>query len=242
MAKAFVRSTQSMHGMETVALDLLKLLKQKYDYNTLSRMTGLPVSTLNRYIKNKTIPQTQKAKKLIERVSPLINMTELIKEKALIGQDDVNIYEIVSNPSLIKIINFFIVSEFSGSKLTAIMPLDVHSIPLSAVLATTIDRRMLLLSERPLWDDDEAITLTYRIPDFVEKFKLWLPKDAVSSKDSVLMISSFLITDSLVSSAVHMLNKKGASVVGLFSIVAREQFWKKVLLPPGSRKKCLLLV
>ncbi|MCS7136731.1 MAG: helix-turn-helix domain-containing protein, partial [Nitrososphaerota archaeon] len=60
MAKAFVKSTPLIHGMETVALDLLKLLKQKYDYKTLSKMTGLPVSTLNRYIKNKTIPQTQK--------------------------------------------------------------------------------------------------------------------------------------------------------------------------------------
>jgi len=242
MVKAFLKSTPLMHGMEAVALDLLKLLKEKYDYKTLSKMTGLPVSTLNRYIKNKTMPQTQKAKRLIEKVAPLINATELIKEKALIDQEDVDIYGVVTNPSLMKIINFFIVSEFSGSKLTAIMPLDAHSVPVSAVLATTIDRRLLLLSERPLWDDEDAITLTYKVPGFVEKFKLWLPKEAISSKDSVLLLSSFLMADSLVNSIIHMLQKKGASIAGLFSIVAREQFWKKVLLPPGSRKKCLLLV
>lgn len=242
MVRTFVKSTSSMHSMETVALDLLKLLKQKYDYKMLSKMTGLPTSTLNRYIKNKTTPRSQNVKKLIEKVTSLIDMTELIKEEALISEDDVNVYEVVSNPSMLKLINFFIVNEFSGSKLTAVMPLDVYSVPLSAVLAITIDRRILLLSERPLWDDDETITLTYKIPGFVEKFKLWLPKNTVSSKDSVLMISSFLNSDSLVNSAVSMLQKRGASITGLFSIMAKEQFWRKILLPPGSRKKCLLLV
>ncbi|MCL7385616.1 MAG: helix-turn-helix domain-containing protein [Thaumarchaeota archaeon] len=242
MVKTYVKSTPLMHGMETVALDLLKLLKQKYDYKTLSKMTGLPTSTLNRYIKNKTVPRNQNVKKLIEKVAPIIDMAEIIREKALISDEDVNVYELVSNPSMLKLINFFIMNEFSGSKLTAIMPLDVHSIPLSAVSAITVDRRILLLSERPLWDDEEAITLTYKIPGFVEKFKLWLPKNVVSSKDSVLMISSFLNSDSLVNSAVSMLQKRGASVTGLFSIMAKEQLWKKVLLPPGSKKKCLLLV
>jgi len=231
-----------MHGMETVALDLLKLLKQKYDYKTLSKITGLPTSTLTRYIKNKTVPRDQNVKKLIEKIASTIDIAEIIREKVLINEEDVDVYELVSNPNMLKLINFFIINEFSGSKLTAIMPLDAHSIPLSAVSAITVDRRILLLSERPLWDDEEAITLTYKIPGFVEKFKMWLPKNVVSSKDSVLMISSFLNSDSLVNSAVSMLQKRGASITGLFSIMAKEQLWKKVLLPPGSRKKCLLLV
>ncbi|MCS7135933.1 MAG: helix-turn-helix domain-containing protein [Nitrososphaerota archaeon] len=231
-----------MRGMETVVIDLLKLLKEKHDYKTLSKMTGLPTSTLNRYIKNKTTPRPQNVKKLIEKIESRADVAELIREKALINGDDVNVYEVVSNPSLLKLINFYIVNEFSGSKLTAIMPLDVHSIPLSVVAAITIDRRLLLLSERPLWDDENAITITYKMPGFVEKFKLWLPKNIVSNKDSVLMISSFLNSDSLINSVVSMLQKKEVSVAGLFSIMAKEQLWKKVLLPPGSRKKCLLLV
>ncbi len=242
MVRTFVKSSSSIHGMETVALDLLKLLKQKYDYKTLSKMTGLPISTLNRYIKDKTIPRSQNVKKLIEKVTSLINMDELIKEKVLINEDDVNIYELASNPSLLKLINFFIVNEFSGSKLTAIMPLDAHSVPLSAISAITIDRKILLLSERPLWDDDESIMLTYKIPGFIEKFRLWLPKNVVSSKDSVLMISSFINSDSLINSAVNLLQKRGASITGLFSIMAKEQLWKKITLPPGSRKKCLLFI
>lgn len=242
MVRTFVKSTSLMHGMETVALDLLKLLKQKYDYKTLSEITGLPTPTLNRYIKNKTVPRSQNVKKIIEKVISLVDIAELIKEKVLISEDSANVYEVVSNPNMLKLINFFIVNEFSGSKLTAIMPLDVHSIPLSTVSAITTDRKILLLSERPLWDDDETITLTYKIPGFVEKFKLWLPKNTVSNKDSVLMISSFLNSDSLVNSAVNMLRNRGAFVTGLFSIMAKEQLWKKILLPPGSKKKCLLLV
>lgn len=237
-----VKAYATVHGMETIVVELLKMLKQRYDYKTLSKLTGFPISTLNRYIKNKTIPHNQNLRKLVEKISDTIDPVSLIKEMALKDGGEIDIYNVMLDPNAIKIISFSVVNEFSGSKLTAIMPLDTYCIPLSAAIATPMGRKLLILSERPLWEDDNCITLTYKIPGFVEKFKLWLPKRAISSKDSILLLSSFLMTESLVNSTANTIQKLGASVAGLFCVVADEGCWKRIQLPSGSKKRCLVLV
>jgi len=45
------------HGGESLVMDILKILKEKYDYNTLSKITGLPISTLSRYCTGKSTPK-----------------------------------------------------------------------------------------------------------------------------------------------------------------------------------------
>lgn len=229
-------------GLEAVAVDLLKLAKKQYDYKTLSKATGLPTSTLSRYITNKTFPRGEKARKLIERILPLADPPKLIRERVVVDEDVADVSGLVSDPNVLKILNVFVVNEFSGSKITTIMPLDTYSIPLATALGMAADRKIVLLSERPIWDDDEMHALTYRVPGFVGKVKLWLPKKAVTSKDSVLMLVSFLANSSLVDSVVRFLQVIKAMPTGVFAIAAREHAWSKLNLPPGIKKKCLLIV
>lgn len=243
MVKSCTSSTLQIHGMETIVVELLKMLKQRYNYKKLSELTGFPISTLNRYIKDKTIPHVRNLKKLVERISEIIDPVSLIKEIAFKEDGKViDIYNLMLDPSAIKVISFSVVNEFYGSKLTAIMPLDTYCIPLSTAIAAPTGRKLLILSERPLWDDEDCITFTYKVPGFIEKFNLCLPKKVISSKDSILLLSSFLTTESLVTSTVNTIHKLGASISGLFSVLAEEECWKRLQLPSGSKKRCLLLV
>ena len=60
-----------------------KILKKSYTYEELSKMTGLPITVLNRYVRGKVLPSTERTKELLEM---LVTFTKNSKYKTLVVQ------------------------------------------------------------------------------------------------------------------------------------------------------------
>jgi len=60
---------------------ILKLLKKSYTYEDLSKITGLPITVLNRYVRGKVLPSTKRSKELLEVLSPYLNVEEEAKKR-----------------------------------------------------------------------------------------------------------------------------------------------------------------
>jgi hypothetical protein len=77
-------------------VELLKSLKSLMDYRMLSQHTGIPVSTLTRYVTNKTLPRGRKTLELINKLLNMEDIKTLISERVVVNGEDVDISRVVA--------------------------------------------------------------------------------------------------------------------------------------------------
>ena len=244
MAKAFRKSRSFSIDLSadasTIAVDLLRVLKSRYDYKALSTITGIPVSTLTRYITGKTAPRASKAERLLKNLLENVNLAALISENA--GYNGgVDLAAVMLNPNILKIIGAHILEEFSGMKITAILPLDILSIPLASYLSTAISRPMYLLSSEPVTTDGHSIPIIFREEGRGSAKAYWLLIRRNCKSDSVLTISTQVPDPCLFNTLIEILAENRIDLGGFFAVIAEEEKLRRLKIPPGVRRSYIIL-
>ncbi len=223
-----------------ITVDLLKVLKAKYNYKKLSNLTGIPVSTLTRYLTGKTIPKGAKSKRLLKNLIANLNVSSLISE-FIKGDDAVDISKIMFNPNMIKIIGAHIINEFAGMKITSFMALDLLSIPLTAYLSTVTSRHFSLVTKEPLpTDGQESFIVTCNDSKSIWPSCYWVFFKQVRKKESILMISTKTPEYDFFNKIAESLEKRNAEIVGIFSLIGNEEDYSKLNLKPGCKRFYIL--
>ncbi|MCD6312571.1 MAG: hypothetical protein J7L79_01985 [Thaumarchaeota archaeon] len=245
MAKAFRKSRSMLVDLSTdaglVVVDLLRVLKSKYNYKALSRITGCPVSTLTRYITGKTAPRGAKAERLLRNLLNNINLPALITEGAEFDGGELDLTKIMLNPNLIKIIGAFILGEFAGMKITSILPLDFLSMPLASYLATSISRPIHLISSDPISADGHSIPLVFPDNGGGAARAYWLFMRKNCRGESVLMLSSRAPDPRFFDLLLKTLIDHKIELGGFFSVAVKEEELRALKIPPGVKRSYILI-
>ena len=245
MAKAFRKSGSMLVDLSAdaglVIVDLLRVLKSKYNYKALSRITGCPVSTLTRYITGKTSPRGAKAKRLLRNLLRNINLPVLITEEADFDGGDLDLTKIMLNPNMIKIIGAYVLGEFAGMKITSILPLDFLSVPLASYLATSISRPMHLISSEPISADGHSIPLVFSDNESGSARAYWLFVRKNCKGESVLMLSSRVPDPRFFDLLLKTLMGYKMELGGFFSVAVKEEELRKLKIPPGVKRSYILI-
>ena len=223
-----------------VIVDLLRILKSKYDYRTLSTLTGFPVSTLTRYITGRTSPKGAKAKKLLERLLNSVNVMRLIMEEGFDG-NGVDLARVMLNPSMVKIIGAHVINEFTGMKITSILSLDVLSMPLASYIASATSRPMHIVSSEPISMNGDATPIIFADGGNGSARAYWLLARKNCRSESVLAVASQTPNPYFFNALVDALRKMEMELGGFFTIVAREEDLKKLRIPPGVKRSYIVL-
>lgn len=245
MAKSFKKTRDLVIDMSfeagKVVVDLLRILKSKYDYRALSTITGFPISTLTRYVVGKTTPKRAKAERLLKNLLSNVNLTALITND--LGDPDGNpdLSKILLDPAVIKILGAHIINEFMGMKITSILPLDILSIPLATYLAAATSRHMHIVSSEPMTANGDAIPIIFLEDDHGQARACWLVLKNCGKKESVLAISSQTPNPYFFNSLIEALLKMGVELGGFFTIIAKEEDLKKMKIPPGVKRSYIIL-
>jgi len=246
MAKAFRKSRSFLVDLSADAgflvVDLLRVLKSRYDYRSLSAITGLPVSTLTRYITGKTAPRASKAERLLRNLLDNLNLTALITENVEYNGDGVDLTGVMLNPNILKIIGAYILEEFAGMKITSLLPLDLLSIPLASYLSTAISRPMHILSREPITVDDHSIPIIFRENENGEVKAYWLLIRRGCKNESVLTISAQTPDPGFFNSLLKILKEHKIELGGFFSVIVEEDKLRRLKIPPGVKRSYILAV
>ncbi|MEN2974837.1 MAG: helix-turn-helix domain-containing protein [Candidatus Caldarchaeales archaeon] len=226
--------------ISNISVDLLKVLKANYNYRKLSSLTGIPVSTLTRYLTGRTTPKGSKARKLLRDLILNVNLSSLISQ--FIRDDGtIDLPRIMFNPNMIKIMGAHAINEFAGMKITSFMSLDLLSMPLTSYLSTTTSRHFYIVSREPLSVDDGGFfILSQNKSRYVWPDSYWIFFNKVKKKEEVLMISSIIPEEEFFNKLVRVLEEKGVEIAGLFSVLGSEERLLKLDLKPGCKKSFLL--
>jgi adenine phosphoribosyltransferase len=221
-----------------MTIELLRTAKYKRNitYRELASKTGLPVTVLSRYAKGHVLPNTARAKQLWKVLTKLVGLETELRNRIKFDEEgyfdntdiigDFNILQQAANHAL---------SNFAGKRVTKVLTAAVDGIPLATMVANALGVNLIIakrgkevgvkafLEETYVLGRDSGVTMT-----------LYIPKDAIKKRDSVLIVDDMIKTGETQAALVNLVRKAKAEISGFFSIIAVGEDWKKKLKLSGE--------
>lgn len=224
----------------SVAVDLLRILKTRYNYRKLSIMTGVPVSTLTRYLTGKTVPKGMKVKRLLKNLMANINISSLIAQSIRGSGDDMDLTPIMFDPNMVKVLGAYVINEFAGTRVTSFLALDTLSVPLTTYLAVSTSRPFHIVSSEPLSTNGESMPIIFNDPEDAWIKSYWLLLRFNRKRENVLAISSKTPDPRFFNLLAKTLEDKGSEITGLFSVVMSKENLNRLAVKPGCKRSYIL--
>jgi adenine phosphoribosyltransferase len=224
--------------LRLMTIELLRTAKYKRNitYRELASKTGLPVTVLSRYAKGHVLPNTARAKQLWKVLSKIVGLEAELRSRIKFDEDgyfdnteiigDFNVLQQAANHAL---------ANFAGKRVTKVLSAAVDGIPLATMVANALGVNLVIakkskevgvkafLEETYVLGRDSGVTVT-----------LYVPKDAIKKRDSVLIVDDMIKTGETQAAMVNLVRKAKAEISGIFSLIAVGDEWKKKLKIAGE--------
>ncbi|MEM3725495.1 MAG: phosphoribosyltransferase family protein [Candidatus Bathyarchaeia archaeon] len=224
--------------LRLMTIELLRTAKYKRNitYRELASKTGLPVTVLSRYAKGHVLPNTSRAKQLWKVLSKIVGLEAELRSRIRFDEDgyfdnteiigDFNVLQQAANHAL---------ANFAGKRVTKVLSAAVDGIPLATMVANALGVNLVIakkskevgvkafLEETYVLGKDSGVTVT-----------LYVPKDAIKKRDSVLIVDDMIKTGETQAAMVNLVKKAKAEISGIFSLIAVGDEWKKKLKIAGE--------
>jgi purine operon repressor len=224
--------------LRLMTIELLRTAKYKRNitYRELASKTGLPVTVLSRYAKGHVLPNTARAKQLWKVLTKLVGLETELRSRIKFDEDgyfdntdiigDFNILQQAANHAL---------ANFAGKRVTKVLTAAVDGIPLTTMVANALGVNLVIakrgkevgvkafLEETYILGRDSGVTMT-----------LYIPKDAIKKRDSVLIVDDMIKTGETQAALVNLVRKAKAEISGVFSLISVGDEWKKRLKLTGE--------
>src|SRR3989304_386026 len=219
--------------LRLMTIELLRTAKYKRNitYRELASKTGLPVTVLSRYAKGHVLPNTARAKQLWRVLTKIVGLeTEL---RSRIKFDETGYFdntEIVGDYNILQQPANHPLANFAGKRVTKIITAAVDGVPLATMVANALGVNLIVakrnkevgvksfLDETYILGKDSGVTVT-----------LYIPKEAVKKRDSVLVVDDMIKSGETQEALVNLVRKSKAETSGVFSLIAVGDEWKKRL-------------
>jgi adenine phosphoribosyltransferase len=219
--------------LRLMTIELLRTAKYKRNitYRELASKTGLPVTVLSRYAKGHVLPNTARARQLWKILSKIVGLKVEIRNRIKFDEQgyfdntdiigDYNILQQAANHAL---------ANFAGKRVTKVLTAAVDGIPLATMVANALGVNLVIakrskevgvkafLEETYVLGRDSGVTMT-----------LYIPKDAIKRRDSVLIVDDMIKSGETQAALVNLVRKARAEISGVFSLISVGEEWKKKL-------------
>jgi len=220
-----------------MTIELLRTAKYKRNitYRELASKTGLPVTVLSRYAKGHVLPNTARAKQLWKVLTKLVGLETELRSRIKFDEDgyfdntdiigDFNILQQAANHAL---------ANFAGKRVTKVLTAAVDGIPLATMVANALGVNLIIAKRSKEVGVKAFLEETYALRDSGVTMTLYIPKDAIKKRDSVLIVDDMIKTGETQVALVNLVRKAKAEISGVFSIVSVGEEWKKKLKLSGE--------
>ncbi len=219
-----------------MTVELLRTAKKRFTYRDLSTKTGLPVTVLSRYAKGHVLPNTDRAHQLWKILKNLVGLEAELRRRIEFNSEgyfdntwiigDYNILRQAANRAL---------ARFAGRRVTKILTAAVDGIPLATMVANSLGVNLIIAKRGKEVGVSEFLEETYVLRDSGVTMTLYLPKDAIKKRDSVLIVDDMIKTGETQLALVNLIRKAKAEIAGIYALIAIGDEWqRKMNLPERS--------
>ncbi len=221
--------------LRLMTIELLRTAKKQYTYRELSSKTGLPVTVLSRYAKGHVLPNTERARLLWRTLSKMVGLHVELRRRILFNKegyfDNTNI---IGDFNLLRQAAHHALATFAGKRVTKVLTAAVDGIPLATMVANSLGVSLVIAK----WTKEVGVPAfleeTYVLRDSGVTMTLYLPKDAIKRRDSILIVDDMIKTGETQAALVNLVHKARAEISGIYALIAVDNEWqKKISLPRG---------
>ncbi len=209
------------------AIEVLGLLKKKYDYKTLSEMLDLPPSVLSRYVKGRVLPNRSRSERIISLFSEKV-LADMIRGKIIKTEEGFyDLYEVVKDIRLQKLIGKVAFNEFSYVPVNKLLTVAADGIPVAVEIANEFNVELIIAKQRrDLSVRDCLEEKIIRTPPIIEY--LYIPRRAIKRGENVLIVDDLIRSGKTAVTLAKLTERAGGNIVGVFSIAMIEGMAEKL--------------
>ncbi len=222
--------------LRLMTVELLRAAKREFTYRELSSKTGLPVTVLSRYAKGHVLPNTLRAKQLEKILNKLVGLEIELRRRIRFNEEGYfdNTW-IIGNFNILRQAAQHALSTFAGKRVTKVLTAAVDGIPLATMVADALGVNLVIAKRGKEVGVPAFLEETYVLKDSGVTMTLYVPKNALRPRDSVLIVDDMIKTGETQMALVKLLQKAKAEISGIFSLIAVGDDWQKRLEVP---KRC----
>ena len=210
--------------------DLLKVASESHTYQELSDYLDLSPPILSRYMRGHVLPSYDRAQGLYEKLMEITDIKAELRKR--INFDDEGYFDntpLVAEITWLKIMANYAMEKFAGRRVTKVMTAAVDGIPCSTLVANLLDVDLLVAKETKEVGINEFIEESFIPKGSAIRKTLYIPKNSLKKKDSILIIDDVVRTGETVKALVDMVRNQRADIAGVYVLVAVSDEWKRYL-------------
>lgn len=223
--------------LRLMVIELLRTAKYKKNitYRELSAKTGLPVTVLSRYAKGHVLPNAERARQLLKVLTKFIGLEGEIRNRIKFNEDGYfDNTEIMGDFHILQQAANHALANFAGRRVTKVFTAAVDGIPLATMVANVLGVNLVIAKKSKEVGVKEFLEETYALKDSGVTITLYVPKDAIKRRDSVLIVDDMIKTGETQAALVNLVRKAKAEISGFFSLIAIGDEWKTKLKLPEN--------
>jgi len=221
--------------LRLMTIELLRTAKKRYTYRELSAKTDLPVTVLSRYAKGHVLPNAERARQLWKTLTNLVGLEVELRRR--VRFDEQGYFDntwIIGDFNLLRQAAHHALATFAGRRVTKILTAAVDGIPLATMVANSLGVNFVIAK----WSKEVGVPAfldeTYVLKDSGVTMTLYIPRDAIKRRDSVLIVDDMIKTGETQTTLVKLVQMAKAEVSGVFSLIAVGDEWREKLNLPKN--------
>ncbi|MDJ0274167.1 MAG: hypothetical protein QXO17_00035 [Nitrososphaerota archaeon] len=225
----------------TAAVDVIRYLKERYNYRKLSSLLKIPQSTLTRYVRGETVPRLSHARRILEWGQRYLRPEDLVRE-FVNGEDLDGFARIVTEPSVVRMLAGSAIEAFTGRRILGVLSIDHLALPIATAFALLTGTKLFQLSEGPQWGRERSFPIFYRHEGEPSPKCLWCPTSVSEAGDGMLLMTLAVTHHAPLSEVIKALEERKVRVSGIYTLVAKRRVWNELRVPVACKKHAVLLL
>jgi len=214
--------------MQIRSVEFLRLAKEVYSYQELMKLTGIPITVLNRYVKGHILPSPERARLILGKLEKGYDVTRHIKDR--LGFDKGGFLDntkIVGDTLLLRFIANHVVQKLAGRRVSKVLTVAVDGIPLAVHIADAFGVPFIYAKKEKEIGVPYFIEETYTVSRAGIQVSLYLPKGGIDRRDSILITDDVVRSGEQLKALVDLARRSGAEIAAIFVLIAVGDRWKK---------------
>jgi adenine phosphoribosyltransferase len=210
--------------------DLLKVASESHTYQELSDFLGLSPPILSRYMRGHVLPSYSRAQGLYDKLMEITDIREELKKRINFDEDGYfDNTPLVSEITWLKIMSNYALEKFAGRRVTKVLTAAVDGIPVSSLVANLLEVDLLIAKSTKEVGINDFVEETYIPKGSAIRQSLYVPKQSIRKRDSILIIDDVVRTGETVKALVDMVVNQRADIAGIYVLVTVGSDWKVYL-------------
>jgi len=191
---------------------------------------------LSRYAKGHVLPNVARAHKLWKTLKKMVGLEVELHRKINFNSDGYfDNTEIISDYNILRQAAHHALATFAGKRVTKVLTAAVDGIPLATMVANQLGIDLVIAK----WNKEVGVPAfleeTYVLRDSGVTMTLYIPKNAIKRKDSILIVDDMIKTGETQNALINLVRKAKSELSGIFTLIAIGEGWAKTLnLPKDS--------